>query len=688
MPNKFVSDFDYLIKEWNFEKNNKIGYSPFSLLARSNKKVWWKDKYGHEWQAKPCDRVNDHTGCPYCANRKVLVGYNDLKTTHPEVANEWHPTKNGNLKPTEVVAGSSKKVWWKGKCGHEWSAVISSRATNGRGCPYCNGNKILVGFNDFATKYPEQLREWDYDKNIISPNKIFPKSKQKYWWKCEKGHSYLMSIDKKTSRKFGCPICSGHGVEKGVNDLETINPSLAKEWHPTKNGNFLPSEITVGSGKKVWWICKYGHEWQASPHDRHGDNTGCPICRSRMQTSFPEQAIYFYIKKLFPDSINRYKNFAGSDMELDVFVPSSQLAIEYDGRAWHRTNEEHERERKKYLLCKANKITLIRIKEKHPTVWKDTADSTYLIEKTNDYSSLQFVLQHILDFIDTQAQLEYALRPSIDLSSFFEPQNSPLFQINNSNYNFRFHHSSVIVDIKKDRKEIQSYLSCIDNSLANLRPDIAKEWDKDKNYPLKPEMFSLGSYEDVWWICPKCGKSFKATIKSRTRALSLGCPECAQVQSGRTFTLRKVKEVGSLRETHPELAKEFHPTLNGDLTPDNITAGRFKPLWWKCSKCGYEWLASPNLRKRGIGCPHCSGRVPLPGIDDLLTLNPKLCEEWDYEKNDNPPSNYKPHSSKKVWWKCSRCGHEWLTTISGRSSGHGCPKCNHGPLKRKKHKNP
>lgn len=681
MANKFVSDFPKLLEEWDKEKNGNL--SPFSLLAMSNKKVYWKCSKGHSWQAKPNDRVKDHTGCPYCSNRKILVGFNDLKTTHPELAKEWHPTKNGELKPTDVVAGSSKKVWWKDQYGHEWDAIISSRVT-GRGCPFCAGNKVLSGFNDLATKCPELLEEWDYKKNSVLPNSVFPKSSQRVWWKCENGHSYLMSIDKKTSRGFGCPICSGHGVQKGVNDLETLDPKLAKEWHPTKNGNLLPSQITVGSGKKVWWICKYGHEWQATPHDRHGDRTGCPICRSRMQTSFPEQAIYYYIKKLFPESVNRYKGIFDSGMELDIFIPSHNLAIEYDGRAWHRTKEEHDREIKKYQICKENKITLIRIKEKHPNSWKDTADSTYFIEKTNDYLSLERVLQHILDFIDTQAQLEYAMRHSFTSINLFDKTPSLLPEVPNYEELLGTHHSSVIVNIEKDKKDIQSYLTSIENSLANLRPDIAKEWDYDKNAPLKPDMFSVGAYDKVWWICPRCGKSFKAPIKDRTRRTSCGCPDCAQIQSGRTFTLRKVKEVGSLRETHPKLVEEFHPSLNGDLSPDNITAGRFKPLWWKCSKCGYEWMASPNLRKRGIGCPHCSGRVPLPGVDDLLTLNPDLCEEWDYEKNEKAPSEYKPHSSKKVWWKCKRCGNEWEASISCRSGGHGCPKCNHGPLKGKR----
>ena len=76
-------------------------------------------------------------GCPVCSNHKVLAGYNDLETLYPLLAKEWHPTKNGDLKPSMVVPGSGKKVWWQCVDGHEWQAVIRKRAILGQGCPIC-----------------------------------------------------------------------------------------------------------------------------------------------------------------------------------------------------------------------------------------------------------------------------------------------------------------------------------------------------------------------------------------------------------------------------------------------------------------------------------------------------------------------------------------------------------------------
>lgn len=650
----FLKDFPNILKEWDYELNSEL--LPETIPAHSNKKYNWVCLHGHKWQARLSDRVNDNTKCPFCSNRRILVGFNDLATTHPELSKEWDYEKNEILTPKQVVKGSSKKVWWKCDKGHSWCASISSRACGQRGCPVCSGNKVETGFNDLATLYPEVLKYWDYSKNNIDPTKISSANHTIVWWKCDKGHSYEMAITKKTVRHFGCPICSNYRIEKGFNDLATLYPNIAAEWHPTKNGEIMPSEIGKNSTKKFWWICKKGHEWQATPHDRTSDNTGCPICSARRGTSFPEQAIYYYLKKLYPDAINRYKDIFDNGMELDVFIPSIKYAIEYDGRAYHRTKKEHDKELLKYSICKSNDIKLLRVKERHDNVWNDTADNIITIESTHGYKELGLQIQRILDYLNMDSQLKRLLIMNNGLDSILSQ------------------HSSIVVDLDRDRIEILSYLSEIENSLKILRPDIAEQWDYEKNFPLSPEMFSTGSNYKAWWKCTKCGRSYLSAINHKNRNDSRVCPKCSKFKQGRTFTLNKVKQIGSLRQTNPELAKEFHPTKNLDLTPDNITAGRFKRVWWKCSKCDYEWQASPNARKSGIGCPHCSGRVPMTGVDDLLTVNPELCKEWDYNKNTIDPSKMLPGSGKKAWWKCSKCGYEWQTKIYNRKK-HGCPKC-------------
>jgi len=496
----------------------------------------------------------------------------------------------------------------------------------------------------YISEIPELMKEWDWEANVgLVPSKITCGSGKKAWWKCSKGHSFLQSILKRAKRNYKCPYCSNERVLKGYNDLATVNPHLAQEWHPTKNGTLTSSDVTYGSGKKVWWKCPVGHEYQTSVHHRSSGHTNCPICTARQFTSLGEQAIFHYVKKLFPDTLNRCKGFFNTSMEFDVYIPSKKIAIEYDGAHWHQTEEEYKREIKKYQFCKKNGIFLYRVKEKNKKTWTDIADKIYYIPKTvrKNFSPLEQVISVIIKEIDDSV--------------------------------------SVNINIARDKNEIQNYLNRIDNSLADMRPDVMAKWNYGKNGTLTPNMFSVSSNEIVWWKCPDCAKEWKTSINCMTRPGTYGCPECSKVQQGKTFTKLRVRQRGALAEKMPELAKEWHPTKNGDLTPYDVTAGRFKPVWWKCNKCGYEWQSSPNNRKKGVGCPCCAGRVPQKGVNDLKTKYPDITKDWDYEKNyPLAPENFLPGSGKTVWWKCSICGKSWQARIVCRvnkSKQPGCRSC-------------
>lgn len=583
---------------------------------------------------------------------KLIKGKNDLASLYPDLAKEWHPTKNGDFKPEEALPGAGKKVWWLCPKGHSYIMAIGHRAKRGYSCPYCSGHRVLKGVNDLATTNPELAKEWNYEKNInLTPYDVTSGSRKKVWWQCEKGHIYEQLVVKRTNREYSCPYCSGHKVWKGFNDLATINPHLAEEWHPTKNNNLTPFDVTAGSGKRVWWLCPLGHEYQATIHDRNSNDTQCPICNAKSQTSFPEQAIFFYVKKLYPDAINRYKEIFEQSMELDIYIPSIHVGIEFDGANWHNSTAQFKREKKKYDICKEHHITLIRVKENTGLQWEGVADKVYYIPKVRTYAELEETINEILESID---------------------YNSILWMRKKSQY----FHSEIKANLQKDRADILSYLSNIKNSLAEVRPDVAKNWDYSKNRNLTPDMFTVSSNQIVWWKCPNCSHEWQCSINGMTRQGRYGCAECSKRRRGVTYTKQVVKRVGALAETMPALAKEWHPTKNGELSPYDITAGRFQPVWWKCSQCGYEWEASPNNRKKGVGCPCCSGRVPKSGVNDLATLYPELLKEWDYQKNIGlEPSRLLPGSSKKVWWKCFQCGHEWKTAICIRTKGHKCPKC-------------
>ena len=262
-----------LAEEWHPTKNGS--FSPEMFTVSSGEKIWWLGKCGHEWQAAIASR-NSGTGCPICANQQILQGFNDLTTTNSELASEWHPTKNGNLLPNMVFAGSLKKVWWLGKCGHEWQAVINDR-NGGYGCPICYGRRVLKGFNDLVTTDPDLAKEWHPTKNgDLKPSMISAGSNKKVWWRCDNGHEWQATVNDR-NRGRNCPICSNKKVLPGVNDLATTNPELAKEWHPTKNGSLSPKMVTEKSSRKVWWLGKCGHEWETRISHRSNGH-GCPFC--------------------------------------------------------------------------------------------------------------------------------------------------------------------------------------------------------------------------------------------------------------------------------------------------------------------------------------------------------------------------------------------------------------------------
>ena len=151
----------------------------------------------------------------------VLAGVNDLATINPELARQWHPTKNGDLTPRDVLAGSRRKVWWICEHGHEWQADVSSR-NHGTGCPVCAGKKVISGENDFASQYPELARQWHPTKNgSLRPDQVTPSSNKKVWWICDKGHEYQAVIASRTRRHGGCPYCQNVKVLSGFNDLAT-----------------------------------------------------------------------------------------------------------------------------------------------------------------------------------------------------------------------------------------------------------------------------------------------------------------------------------------------------------------------------------------------------------------------------------------------------------------------------------
>ena len=471
-------------------------------------------------------------------------------------------------------------------------------------------------------------------------------------------------MEHRVSRKTVCPYCSGKKAISGINDLETLYPEIAKEWDIEKNNGVLPRDISPFTYNSYFWICPKGHSYKKKVIQRTKFHKpiDCPKCIKAHSTSFPEQAIYYYAKKCFPDAVNRYKEPFENGMELDIYIPKYRMGIEYDGIMFHNDEEQHERELRKYLACKKKDIKLVRVKESDDT-WNDTADNFFYVKKRMKDAELSTFL--------------YALFSRLFVLSMrtFKGDNERDVFFN------RYYGFPTDFDVSRDRPEILEYLVDVESSFGSRYPELAEIWSEDGNGSLTPYMFTPGSNYMATWKCFKCGNTWKSPISSIVQRKVKTCAACSRKAMGNSMTAAKTAINGSLAEKSEILLKQWDYDSNGDLSPYEIPLNYSFKVDWKCDKCGYRWASSPNSRVRVdkvSGCPHCTGRVAMPGVDDLETLYPDIAKEWDYQKNkDTLPSQVKPHSNRKYYWICPQCGKSYETYPGNRVNGSGCPDCAH-----------
>lgn len=764
-----------LMAEWDWEKNEKLKIEPNSITIGSVRKIHWKCSLGHQWEATPNNRSRGQ-GCPVCAGREVQIGFNDLASKYPDIVKSWHPFKNNGLLPTHVTSGSHKRIWWIcNECKYEWQTAVSNR-TAGKGCPVCSKKKqglkrvknLISQKGSFLFHYPELSKEWDYEKNTVSPEEITKNSTRKVWWRCKNcEYSWTTTVEHRTIRNSGCPacmnkattikncletthphilkkwnyernqhitprditagsnkkvwwicekghewiaivarivnggscpVCCGQRVEVGYNDLAFINSELTKEWHPIKNGDLLPTQFTSGSSRvRIWWLCPKGHEYQATIANRT-NGTGCPICDKERKTSFPEQAIFYYLSKV---TTAKNRHLFDGKTEIDVYLPEYQIGIEYDGHYYHASPEARIKEQKKDSLLLSKGITIIRVKEVKDTFVYQDDEKTIYCHNAGNYLYLKDVIQKIIQRVPILSNSSVDLDVDINrdaatiMSQYIQSEKENSLAVKYPELAAEWHPTrngyvtAEMVSYSSGKKVWwlgqcgHEWISSVDsrikgtgspicanqkvlagfNDLETTHPELAKEWDYVKNILLSPKTVTLGSHKKVWWICSK-GHSYQATVSNRSYGKN--CPYCSNV--------KVLKNFNDLASQYPKIADEWNYSKNRE-TPDQVMPGSNKRIWWKCSTCGHEWISQPNHRVfRQSGCPACAGRAATPE-ENLLVANPELCKEWNILRNEKSPSEYRPQSNQKAWWICSACGYEWSAKISERNKGTSCPCC-------------
>jgi hypothetical protein len=139
---KVVNDFPDLRDTWD----NANALDPATTKASSLERVNWVCPVhpSHRWPATIKERATNQTGCPFCMDR-LACPTNSVAALYPDVAKEWHPSKNHGATADDFVRGSNKKVWWRcAKKGHVWEARINARTIYGQGCLKCVREAQLV----------------------------------------------------------------------------------------------------------------------------------------------------------------------------------------------------------------------------------------------------------------------------------------------------------------------------------------------------------------------------------------------------------------------------------------------------------------------------------------------------------------------------------------------------------------
>lgn len=417
----------------------------------------------------------------------------NLITLFPSLAEEWDYQNNRGKKPEDFLPHSNYNANWICKSGHRWQARINNRVNKLSLCPYCSGMKPIPGETDFSSMYPCLSKEWHPKKNgDLSPKDVTAKSNRKVWWLCpDCGFEWLSRIDHRVAGR-GCPFCAGSIVIPGNNDLQTFYPRLTLEWDKEKNVPLTPEHVSLGSSKRVWWKCSVcGYSWQTTIQKRVKHNSGCPVCNG----------------KACGPGIN------------DIATLAPALAKEWDYEKNFGTIPQE-------VALHSNKM--IHWKCKHGHEWLASPNNRAKGEGC-PYCAGKALLANV-------------------------------------------------------------------NSLAVLKPELSIEWSSEKNNGLTP--YDVAAYDNrrYWWKCI-CGHEWLASPSNRSNGK--GCPYCKKK--------KPIQGKTDFATLYPELAKEWDTEKNKPCNPNEFFPSNTAKRWWVCEK-GHAWSASISARVRGATCPVCNNR--------------------------------------------------------------------------------
>lgn len=370
-----------ILKYWDYEKNE---ITPQEITEKSAKKIWFTcGKPGHSWQGTLVKLGRGKSiECRVCSGHNVIPGVNDLASQFPEIAAELVGED-----PENIYMFSTKKLTWKCPQNHIREVKCFYRTKDNAGiCYECEtGRKkpkesFDIEKDSLIVRYPEIAERFDKDKNPgVDINVVFYGSTKRLWWKCKRGHSFRRQVNAYTYQHGECPYCSNKKLLQGFNDFPTIYPNLLHMWDYSKN-KIGPENYLAKSSKKVNWVCinDKDHSFQKSIYAMVRTNGSCPICFSEGRSGL-EQDLADFVMSILPDNTTVLRNDRSliHPKELDIYIPSKNIAIEFNGLYWHSETSGKDRyyHYDKWKQCSDKDVQLI-------TIWEDDwVEKRSIIEK-------------------------------------------------------------------------------------------------------------------------------------------------------------------------------------------------------------------------------------------------------------------------------------------------------------------
>jgi len=268
-----------MLQRWDHDKNS---VTPDRVLPHSAMEFSWICPSGHRYRSIAAD-VADGGGCGVCRGRQILAGVNDLASQRPDIACEWHPTRNGTRRPRHVYVNTRSKAWWRCHKGHEWRAEVAKRTLQHQGCPACavERSRVRAGVNSLADVRPDLAAQWvKFLNGSLLPTAIGIGDHRVVWWRCPNGHTFPRGTAVRV-RKPACPYCENKWVLPGVNDVATRYPQIVADWSARNR----PAIATLPGNARRFWVCRNGHKAFETVPNRIKTH-GCPKCPRRERAAY------------------------------------------------------------------------------------------------------------------------------------------------------------------------------------------------------------------------------------------------------------------------------------------------------------------------------------------------------------------------------------------------------------------